>query len=95
MTLVFAVKCTEVQGQGFQSAAHSPPILGRRGSVWDEQPLCPPTKDSRAEFRHILGPSGEELMLLSCGVERLLLNYDAGILGPRRRRIQSRARDEA
>ena len=28
-------------------------------------------------------------------VERLLLNHDAGILGPRRRRIQSGARDEA
>ena len=27
--------------------------------------------------------------------ERLLLNHNAGILGPRRRRIQSRARDEA
>ena len=29
------------------------------------------------------------------GTERVLLNYNAGILGPRRRRIQSRARDEA
>ena len=27
-------------------------------------------------------------------VERLLLNYDAGILGPRRRKIQSGAKDE-
>ena len=27
--------------------------------------------------------------------ERLLLNHNAGILGPRRGRIQSRARDEA
>ena len=27
--------------------------------------------------------------------ERLLLNYDAGILGPWRRRIQSGAKDEA
>ena len=29
------------------------------------------------------------------GSERLLLNHDARILGPRRRRIQSGARDEA
>ena len=68
VTLVFTVRCTAVRGQGFQSAAHSLPILGRRCSVRDEQPLCPPTTDSRGEFRHILGPSGEELMLLNCGV---------------------------
>ena len=29
------------------------------------------------------------------GTERLLLNHDAGILGPGRRRIQSGARDKA
>ena len=31
--------------------------------------------------------------ILAC--ERSLLNHDTGILGPQRRRIQSRARDEA
>ena len=34
-------------------------------------------------------------MKLSHAVERLLLNYDTRILGPWRRRIQSRARDKA
>ena len=32
---------------------------------------------------------------LSHPIERLLLNHDAGILGPQRRKIQSGARDEA
>ena len=32
---------------------------------------------------------------LSHPIERLLLNHDAGILGPQRRTIQSGARDEA
>ena len=48
--------------------------------------------DSILKSRYITLPTKVRLVK---AIERLLLNYDTGILGPQRRRIQSGARDKA